>query len=149
MINENEDNFEEATLDNEEGEDTAQVTADGKVLPTREVKKSASITVGNAVRDAHIGGLNLSPEALATKEKLAKQPKVSIYIPLDPGERPGAYRSVTINGYRFEIKKNVMVEVPRAVAKLIQDAYNIESASLNNHPLNLNNQPESSRKALE
>lgn len=107
-------------------------------LPTPE---DSSLQPKEAVRDASPGDLNLSKEALATKQKLAKERKVTFIIPLDPGETMGAYRPVTINGYRFEVKKNVMVELPESVAKLLQKSYNTESAVLSQHPLNLDNKP--------
>lgn len=127
-----------------EANEDAEISGDGQVVP----KKPANFTVPGTVRDASIGGLAIEGEAKKTKEKLSKEPKVSIYIPLDPGEGPGAYRSVTINGYRFEIKKNVMVEVPRSVAALIMHAYNIEGQLGQNHPLNLNNQGKDVHNAL-
>ena len=105
-------------------------------------------------RRAPIQGLredaNLSIEgiALATKEKLAKQPKVRMMIPLDPGEKAGAYRTVIINGYRFDVRKNTMVDLPEAVAALLSDAYRITSDVLENSPLNLNNADAEKRKAL-
>ena len=103
----------------------------------------------DSVRDASVGGLGLTPEAAATKAKLDAQPKVAVMIPLDPGEKIGAYRSVSINGYRFEIKKNVMVKVPMAVAQIIMEAYNIENTIQQYHPLNLANKSEDERKRLD
>lgn len=93
--------------------------------------------LGNGMRDAMSGGLSLTEEQLVTKEKLAREPKMQIFVPLEPGEKRGAYRSVTINGYRFEIKKGMQVLVPESVGKLLMDAYEIESAVLNDNELNL------------
>jgi len=75
--------------------------------------------------------------ALATKIKLANQPKVRMMIPLDPGEKPGAYRTVVINGYRFDVRKNTMVDLPESVAALLSEAYSITNDVLENNPLNL------------
>lgn len=86
--------------------------------------------------------------ALATKRKLAAEPKVTIMIPLDTGEKSPAYRSVIINGYPFHIQKNRMVEVPRSVAELIKRAYRMYDEALNDHPSNLAKANEEKRKAL-
>lgn len=86
--------------------------------------------------------------ALATKIKLAKEPKVRMMIPLDPGEKAGVYRTVVINGYRFDVRKNTMVDLPQSVASLLADAYQITSDVLENNPLNLNRADESKKRAL-
>lgn len=57
-----------------------------------------------------------------TKEALAKQPKVRIIIPREKGETEGAYETVQINGYLFQIKKGVYVEVPEQVAQIIMES---------------------------
>lgn len=100
------------------------------------------------VRDASIGGLQLTEMAAITKAKLALEPKVQIVIPLDAGEKKGAYRSVTINGYRCEIKKNVMVSVPKSIAALVMSAYQTEYETLNNNEYNLADADAEKKKAL-
>ena len=92
--------------------------------------------------------LSIEGIALATKQKLAKEPKVRMMIPLDPGEKAGAYRTVIINGYRFDVRKNTMVDLPQSVAALLADAYRITSDVLENNPLNLNNADAERRRAL-
>lgn len=93
---------------------------------------------------------DLSPEgaALATKRKLALEPKVMVMIPLDAGEKSPAYRSVIINGYPFHVRKNQMVEVPMSVANLIKRAYRMYEESLNENPMNLSKANEEKRRAL-
>ena len=86
--------------------------------------------------------------ALATKIKLSKEPKVRMMIPLDPGEKAGAYRTVVINGYRFDVRKNTMVDLPQSVASLLADAYQITSDVLENNPLNLNRASSEAKRAL-
>lgn len=105
-------------------------------------------SLGAGLRDAAPGGLSLTDEQLVTKDKLSRQPKVLVYVPLDPGEKKGAYRSVTINGYRFEVKKGMQVQVPQAVADLIMSAYEIESAVLNDNEYNLGQSDDERRRAL-
>lgn len=126
------------------------------VAPVAQVQSApvASVTPVEFDRRAPIQSLkedaDLSVEgvALATKIKLAKEPKVRMMIPLDPGEKAGAYRTVIINGYRFDVRKNTMVDLPQSVAALLADAYRITSETLENNPLNLNNADAEKRKAL-
>lgn len=100
------------------------------------------------VKDQPFGDATLSDEALRVKEILAKEAKMPIFIPLEPGEKPGVYRSVTINGYRCEVKKGMMVQLPMSIAKLLMDAYQIESEVLNNNEYNLANKDQATRNAL-
>jgi hypothetical protein len=58
------------------------------------------------------------------KEMLAAQPKVKIYVPLEPGEKRGAYLPVIINGFRTDILKGVYVEVAQSIADIVSDSYN-------------------------
>lgn len=63
--------------------------------------------------------------AAATKKVLDAEPKVSFIIPLMPGEKEGAYEIVNINGYQVTIKKGVMVDIPRSVAMVLANHYQI------------------------
>lgn len=48
-----------------------------------------------------------------------------IFLPLEAGERRGiAYRSVTINGYRCEVKKGMMVQVPQSIYEILMNSMN-------------------------
>lgn len=106
--------------------------------------------LSNHIKDAQIGGLSLSPEAAATKAKLAKEPRMPFMIPLEGGEKKGeAYRPVIINGYRFEVKKGVMItDMPVTVAKLLMESMNIEVSTLQNHETNLNFADSEKKRAL-
>lgn len=64
-----------------------------------------------------------------TKEKLDKSPRITYAIPLAVGEPAGSIETVTINGYRIEIRKGVMVEMPRPVFDLIANKYQIEQSA--------------------
>lgn len=126
----------------------APTTAERHALLTpeeREVLRKMQVSAG--VQDAPIQDLSLSDEQLLIKKKLSLEEKVLINIPLE-GEKMGAYRSVTINGYRFEVKKGKMVRVPATVAKLLMQAYDIEQETLNDNELNLNNAGETKKSAL-
>lgn len=60
------------------------------------------------------------------KEYLDGQPKVSIMIPLEKGEKKGAFQPFCINGYRFKVLKGVMTPVPEQVAQMVSERFNIE-----------------------
>jgi hypothetical protein len=60
-------------------------------------------------------------KAQKMKEFLWKQPKITIMIPLELGEKDGAYLPVTLNGYRLNIRKNTYVEVPKPIADLLRE----------------------------
>jgi hypothetical protein len=101
------------------------------------------------VREASVGGLSWDEHAQQTKEILSKQPRLPIFFPLDPGERAGeAYRSMCINGYRIEVKKNTMVYVPEAFAHLAIQSMGAETAALHEHPANLAMADAEKRRAL-
>lgn len=58
------------------------------------------------------------------KRRLAKEPKVRMFIPLGIGEKKNAlaYIPVTINGYRTEIPKGQYVEVPQSIADILAES---------------------------
>lgn len=62
-------------------------------------------------------------KAAAMKAHLAAQPKVQFLIPLGFGEKRGAYETVIMNGYRLNIMKGVLVQIPQQVATLLADSY--------------------------
>lgn len=105
-------------------------------------------SLGANIRDVNYGGTSLTEGQLEVKRILDGQPKVSFYIPLDEGEKKGAYRSVTINGYRCEIKKGTMVSVPEAIFNILKDSYQLESEALHDNPTNLELADSEKRKAL-
>lgn len=88
-------------------------------------------------------------KALATKQKLAGETKVRMMIPLDPGEKAGAFRTVIINGYRFDVRKNTMVDLPQSVAALLSSAYAITTDVVENHPTNLARADAQTQSALD
>lgn len=90
--------------------------------------KSKDQSKGGA--EAYMHGINI------TKEKLASSPHVDFIIPLTDGEKPGAYDTVQINGYRIEIKKGELVNVPIQVAKLLAEKYRINMTAGSDKLLN-------------
>lgn len=108
----------------------------------------ANAELGEGMRDAPSSNTSTSSEANVVKQKLAKQPKLPIFLPLEAGERKGmAYRSVTINGYRFEVKKGMIVYVPQAVHDLLVNAMQA-TADATEVDENLENADGSKRRAL-
>lgn len=100
------------------------------------------------VKDAPVGDLSIGGEQLVIKNKLAKEEKYAFYVPLDPGEKKGAVRAVTINGYRCEVPKGMQVMLPRSIYLLLVQAYDAEAEVLNNHESNLANADQDKRRAL-
>jgi len=60
-----------------------------------------------------------------TKKILQESEQTLITVPLSEGETPGAYETVSINGYKYVIRKGDQVRVPVPVAKLIAEKYRI------------------------
>jgi hypothetical protein len=61
-----------------------------------------------------------------TELSLSKDRKVMFMIPLGKGEKPGSsYHSVTINGFRTNVPKGKMVEIPEKIANLLAESYNV------------------------
>ncbi len=72
--------------------------------------------------------INLNAEQRKFKGILDKQPKITMSIPLYPGEKVGtAYETCTINDYRFQIPKGKMVALPKQIAEMLMEHYNIQS----------------------
>lgn len=68
----------------------------------------------------------LESDAMATKRILDKRPKVQFMVPLGINEKPGAFEECYINGYRYTVKKGVMVSIPDRVAQLLANKYQVE-----------------------
>lgn len=66
--------------------------------------------------------INHQTKAEKMRDQLHAQSKVTIMVPLDPGEAEGSTIPVTLNGYRYTIRKNVYVSVPEQVAKVIMES---------------------------
>ena len=88
--------------------------------------------VGDTSGDAAVAedknfGIFYSKISKEMKEHLESQPKVSFMVPRDPLESESlSYESVQINGYRMEVKKGVMVQLPQQVAELLANKYQVE-----------------------
>ena len=56
------------------------------------------------------------------KQLLDEQPKVRVRIPEDKASKINDSVPVSINGYIFQVKRGVTVEVPEEVARLLEEA---------------------------
>lgn len=77
-----------------------------------------------------VASLTLTKDQAATRDFLAKQPKVDLYIPCDPHEPKGALFTVGINGYWVSIKKGMRVRVPKEVADKYYESVHAETSGL-------------------
>lgn len=86
-----EEKVEETELDTslDESEDDDEAKSPEEIAP----KPASSADLPNGTHAP------LGSEARAMKEKLAKQPKVRVFIPLAAGEKQGVTQSVVLNGY--------------------------------------------------
>jgi hypothetical protein len=75
----------------------------------------------------------MGSKARAMKEKLAKQPKVRVFIPLAAGEKQGVTQSVVLNGYPMYIRKGSYVDVPQSVAEVLEVKLK-HKMTVENHP---------------
>lgn len=62
----------------------------------------------------------------AMRDYLMSFPKVQVVIPLQQGEKPGAVEIVQINGVTLNVKKGVMVALPRPFAEQVMNFTNIQ-----------------------
>ena len=82
--------------------------------PINEISEEGGVVTGITGARVSVGS-----KAAVMKEKLSKQPRVSIMIPLEGGEKFGITHSVILNGYRMNIIKGIYVSVPKQVADVI------------------------------
>lgn len=135
-------------------DETSKIPAVVAASRTQNVLKNAQrpnvgdAFTGTAIKEAAIDNLGLTPEAQLVKEALAKEPRYPFMVPLDPGEKPGAIRVVTINGFRCEVKKGVMAMFPYSIYQTLVESYQVESMIGHNNPYNLMGKDAETRRAL-
>lgn len=65
---------------------------------------------------------NWKNKRLRMKAKLDAEPKVQVFVPLEPKEKPGkVFLPVTLNGYRIDVPKGVPTMQPKSVADVIYE----------------------------
>ncbi len=67
------------------------------------------------------------------RRKLASQPKVPIFIPLQGNEPFGSTYPMILNGYRLNIKKGMYVHVPKQVAEVYMASQQQTVEAINNY----------------
>ncbi len=80
-----------------------------------------------SVTQTHMG------KAERMKRALETQPKVSIMIPLSPGEVAGSTESVILNGHRLNIRKGEYVMVPEQVARVVMESQQQTAQAIDNY----------------
>lgn len=89
-----------------------------------------------------IGGPLTDPDsgskAETMKKHLLEQPRVSIFVPKAETEDPKIKLSVTLNGYRLDLPKNVYLEVPLQIAEVIRESLNQQASALLPFQINRN-----------
>lgn len=105
----------EVVTDTKADEDYLQQYQYGKELPLGDIRTNPSK-----------GG-----KAEVMKKSLLAQPRVSILIPVPEGSDSSVPQSVTLNGYRLDLPKNVYVEVPKQVAEIIMQSQRQTVQALN------------------
>ncbi len=93
--------------------------------------------IGDIIEDNTV---QLSTRAVAMRDTLAKQPVVSVVIPLEVGEiGRETYKDFCLNGFKFFVKKGSYQSVPKQVADIISESYGYGDKILSEHKLNLKN----------
>jgi len=102
------------------------------VVPEEEEEEELKVTAPG-VEEGHVP---TGSKAERMREKLAKQPKVRVLIPISSNEKQGSTMSVILNGYRLNIAKGVYVDVPEQVADVIMESQKQTVKALD-HPLKI------------
>ena len=81
-----------------------------------------------------LGGPSTDPDpgskAETMKRNLLSQERVGIFIPKAETEDPSIKLSVTLNGYRLDLPKNVYISVPFNIAEVIRESLNQQASAL-------------------
>jgi hypothetical protein len=68
----------------------------------------------------------IKSEVQATRDHLETLPKVSMFIPLDRGEKKGqAVETVTLNGCVYTYKKGMTYDMPEPIANILKESLNL------------------------
>src|SRR2546426_119889 len=94
-------------------------------MTTKKEKDAAEVSSEAPQRSAVRETSDFNQGIADIKTVLDAQPKVSIYVPLEPGDPPGTQYSGAINAYRWNIPKGTYVDVPQSIAEIIKESLNI------------------------
>lgn len=88
----------------------------------------------NVENQPTVGGVLTDPDpnskADRMKKNLLSQPRVNTFIPRAEGESNLVKFSVNLNGYRLDLPKNDLIEVPLQVAELIGECLKQQASAL-------------------
>jgi len=125
---------EEDSLDEDKVEETPEVEEnDDNDDEDAEPIKTDPGVAGGPIAQSFEPRIPLGAKARAMKAQLAKQEKVRVFIPLAGGEKQGVTQSVVLNGYPMYIRKGTYVEVPKAVAEVLEVKLQ-HKMSIESHP---------------
>lgn len=125
---------------NKDNKDASKITPESlrKEKPQNEVVESEVQEV--VQKEVATPAQRVASRARAQEQRLEKEDKVQIIIPLGPGEEAGkATTEVGINGYVRIYPKGVFIDVPKSVAVLITQSYNLTSQVGKEFEINKNN----------
>ncbi len=120
--------------------------------PVEEVEVEEVAPVAAPVED--LGDLrvvnkgSLSEKAIRMRSHLAALPKITLFIPLQGGEKAGSLYEGGLNGLRFEVLKGKQVSIPTQIAENIFDSLRISHELGANHPANMRNVGDDVKAAL-
>ena len=119
------------SMENQMREMQEKQIAREKELDEREAKLMKSVEEMKADKEEEIA---LVAETHKSKidimrDKLAAQPTVRMYLPLEGTEKAGQTHPVTINGLRLNVPKGVRVDVPQQVADILDESFNMTQAA--------------------
>ncbi len=120
--------------------------------PVEEVEVEEVAPVAAPVED--LGDLrvvnkgSLSEKAVRMRSHLAALPKITLFIPLQGGEKAGSLYEGGLNGLRFEVLKGKQVSIPTQIAENIFDSLRISHELGANHPANMRNVGDDVKAAL-
>lgn len=89
----------------------------GKAVKSFEEKEQAINDFSKVIAEKLEKGIELSENE--TGFKLSLEPKRTVFIPRSKQDPKGAAETVTINGYKYLIKKGMSADVPKSVAEIL------------------------------
>lgn len=127
---------EEEAEDDSDSEDSDESEDEEEVEEAKPVKKAAAKPAAPAPK-VNVDD-ELKSDIARTKAVLDAEEKVHFMIPLAEGEKAGAFHDCFINGYRVSVKKGVMTMVPRSIAELLANHYQVTADAGADFRLDLN-----------
>ena len=108
-----------------------------EVSPQLEIKKAEEVDYLQKYqykKQTKFGSPETNPapgsKAEIMKKNLLAQPKNSIFIPLEQGQDSSVKLSVTLNGYRLDLPKQVCLELPSQISEVIMESLRQQTEAL-------------------